>query len=296
MVKFYNYILLVVLAIIWGSSFILMKKGLILYSPLELAVIRIILAALSLLPFLIIHWGPWFRKNLMSLAVVGIFGNAAPAYLFALAETEVSSSIAGTLNSLTPIFTLIMGIVVFKVPWNLLKSLGVIGGFLGALIIIFQDSGDRSENNLFFSLLIVLATLFYGTSTNVIKSKLHHLKPLKIVSASLCIAALPYLFILPFTEAIDKTEFSDKTIIPLGSIAVLAIIGTSLALYLFNNLVHRTNAVFAASVTYLIPIVALVFGWMDREEIVPAHIIGLSIILGSLLLISQAKRMKSNSS
>ena len=285
-----DYIILGVLALIWGSSFILMKKAMLFYTPLEVASIRMVVAGLALSPFAWKLRKELNSRNLLYLVLVGVIGNGLPAVLFTIAETRISSAVAGSLNALTPVFALLFGLMIFKIQWSNLKSLGVLIGFAGALLIVL--TGTHLEfGAVGYASLVVLATACYGLSTNLIKSRLQETNAMAIASFSLLAAALPYLIILLWDDTIPRSLVGgDDVMYPLLSILILAVLGTSFALVLFNGLIQRTSAVFGASVTYLIPLVALLLGLIDGEKISSGHLSGLLLILFGIALIGRARR------
>lgn len=277
---------LLLLAIIWGSSFILMKKGLQVFSPLEVAALRMFLAGLVLFPIVAKNLKKYWRI-FPYFIIVGVIGNGIPAFLYPLAETKISSGNAGALNALTAIFTLVLGLLFFKTKWSNRKSLGILIGFLGVLPLTLLRADGSFEINYLFALLIVLATICYGFSTNIIKSKLQEVDSFTVVSISLFCICIPYGLSLFGIGFFQKFKSNDLAWEAFGYIAILALIGTTGALVLFNEVVRIKNAVFAASVTYLIPIVALFWGWLDGETFGFWQIVGLfSILFGVYLTVN----------
>jgi drug/metabolite transporter (DMT)-like permease len=285
----WQWIFLIFLAIIWGSSFILMKKGLEVYSHSVVASLRISIAFLVLLPFTFSSFKQIELKYWKYLIFTGICGNGIPAFLFTLAQTEVSSSLSGMLNSLTPIFALIIGILMFNSKPKKAKSLGVFIGLIGAIGLILSKGISLENSKIFYSLLIVIATICYALSVNVIKA---HLKEID----SILITSLSFLSIGPFTIAyLFYTDFIQVSIAnPLSYnaliyIVILSVFGTALAIIMFNMLIKTTSTLFATSVTYLIPIVAIIWGLMDGEKI---NIIQVIIVILALIGVYTINKFK----
>lgn len=282
----YNpYLVLSILAILWGSSFILMKIGLKSYTSFEVAALRIAIAGITLAPF--VNWKKVVvqRKDIKYFAISGIFGSAIPAFLFTEAQTVISSSLAGALNGLVPLFALLVGVMFLGVSFNKFKLIGVFSGITGAFLLILKDGYDFQ---LYSTSLIILATVLYGINVNIIKHKLSNYPPLLVTALPLAIIAVLGVIVLILVDfklnLIGKQEIQS-----LGAIMTLAIVGTGVSLVLFNKLIQKTNAVFASSVTYLIPIVALFWGFLDKETISLSQIIGLGFILLAIWLIRKEK-------
>lgn len=270
--------LLITLAIIWGSSFILIKKALNVYSAGEVGALRIVSAFLFLLPFGIRSLKKVERRHWPLLFSVGMFGSLLPSFLFATAQTRIPSSVAGILNALTPLFTLVLGASLFQQKITLRKLAGVVLGFVGSGALIFAGSEGSIDFN-YYALFVVLATVFYGANLNLIKFKIPDLSARVITSISLSIvgpAAMAYLiFFTPFTSKIGVQEGS---YLALGAVSLLGILGTAIALILFNQLVKITSPLFTSSVTYIIPVIAVVWGLIDDESLYFGHYLGMALI------------------
>ena len=285
--SFKNYVILIVLAIIWGSSFILMKRGLEVYSHTQVAALRLLIASISLVPFVFIALKKVKRKHWLPLFVSGVFGNGFPAFLFTKAQTQLDSSFTGIVNSLTPLFTLILGIFFFSLKPTRANMIGILIGFIGAVYLTVSNWNVEIIINSYV-FYIVLATLFYAISINVIKRYLRELDAIHI-------SALAFLFVgPPMSMYIFNTDFiilaqSSAGFEALIYIIILAVIGTSFAVVLFNYLLKQSSAIFASSVTYLIPIVAIAWGVFDGENILFQHLIGTTIILASVYLVNKKK-------
>lgn len=283
---------MLLLAITWGSSFILMKHGLKdeanqpVLAPSQLAALRMGIASLVLLPVSVRA----FRKIKVSdwkyLAVVGLMGSGIPAVLFTTAQQKLDSGIAGILNTLTPLFTLTIGGLVFKkgVAWR--QALGVFIGMAGAISLIALRGVDNSEN-WGYSLLIILATLFYGISVNTISAKIPHIHPLHITALSLLLAGIPWTIYVFNTDIVQILEHHPHGITSLKYVCVLAILGTCMANMLYFWLTQQTGPMFASSVTYLMPIVAVFWGIGDGEALGPLHLAAAGVILLGVWLVNK---------
>lgn len=279
--------MLFVLALIWGSSFILMKRGLVAFPPGQVAGLRIVITAFVLSPFAISRIRDVNRKEVKNILLQGMFGNFIPAFLFPAAQVYISSSLAGILNSLSPVWVLVLGIFFFRSPYKLIRLIGIMVAFGGAIMLLLFQPSNGSTSNALFGLLIVLATLSYGLSANIIKTYLHDINPITITSVAFGIMFLPALIFLLSTDFISRMNENPAAWTSLGFIAVLATFGSAVASITFTKLVHRTNALFASSVTYLMPIVALFWGILDGEPIRSIDFLGMAMIFLGVYLVSR---------
>jgi drug/metabolite transporter (DMT)-like permease len=289
------WILLFILALIWGSSFILIKKGLMVYSPAEVGGIRILAGSIVMGLLSIKYIKELKLRQFKILFASGLLGSFFPAFLFAMAQTKLDSSVTGALNALTPLFVLTLGALVFgqKIPSK--SIIGISIGFGGTLLLIFAGSGKLSEGFNLDALnwsvfLVVLATFCYGMNVNIIKYKLPGIKPLAIAGISLSflipISGIFLFFFTPFTSTLAHTPGAN---LALAYLILLGVFGTGIALIFFNKLVQLTNPVFTSTVTYLIPIVALFWGVLDGEILKPGNILGMSAIVLGVYLANRRK-------
>ena len=289
------WLLLLLLAAIWGTSFILMKKGLLVFSALELGAARVSVAALLLLPFALRHVGSVERSRFKWLAVSGVVGTLIPAFLFAYAETKLASGLAGVLNALTAVFTLLVGALLFGQRLTGLRVLGIALGLAGTVImLLLGGSGGTDtptgEGNAWYGIYILIATIGYGVSVNVIKHKLGGLTPVAVTAVLLLLIGGPALaYLLLGTGFLHKLAVVPGAWVAFGYIALLATMSTAVAMVLFNRLIQQSTALFASSSTYLIPIVALAWGALDGEAFNLWHFAGMLIILVGVLIIHRAK-------
>ncbi|GAA4308015.1 DMT family transporter [Nibribacter koreensis] len=283
------WIILFGLALIWGTSFILIKKGLEVYSSDELGAIRITIATIALLPFAVRGLKAPTRQQWKFLLISGLIGNLIPAFLFAYAETQLASGLAGVLNSLTALFTLIIGAIFFQQKITALRVTGIVIGIVGTAVLIFSGSSEENSSNGFYGLYVVLATILYGGSLNIIKHKLVGLKAITMASlALLTVGPLAFVYLCT-TDAFHKLNTVPQAWEALGYIAILAVFSTAIGLVLYNKLIHMTGTLFASTSTYLMPIVALIWGVADGESIHLMHYVGMTVILAGVLLVNRAK-------
>ena len=261
-----KWIFLILLSLIWGSSFILIKKGLIGLTPLQLGSFRIIISSVIIFIFGFKSLKGLNKKHWKWLTISGFLGSFFPSFLFAYAELEVDSAIASILNSLVPLNTLLLGYLFFKIKSNSFQVIGVIIGFIGALLLILEGYVMNTNNNYNYSILIILATLMYAANVNIIKRYLNDIRPLTITVANFTAIIIPSFAVLVFSGALNDSTISNSSFLPsLGFVIILSIFGTALAKIMFNTLIQISTPVFASSVTYLMPLVALGWGILDSE-------------------------------
>ncbi len=281
--KHLKWILLFVLALIWGSSFILIKRGLVGLTPYQLGSLRIIFATLFLLiigfkSIASIPHGKW--KYIALTAFVGTF---MPVYLFSVAETEISSSITAVLNSLTPLGALVIGILGFGLQIQKRQIYGVIIGLIGSVLLIANGAANNPDQNYWYALLVVFAAFCYSLNINLIKKYLSDVKPLAITTGSFIVLVIPALAVLLSTDFIAVVGESDVQHAMIY-IAILGIVGTGIANIIFFRLIHMSSPVFASSVTYMIPVVAFFWGILDQELFTPIQYVGAVIIFFGIYL------------
>ncbi len=269
---------LLVLSLVWGSSFILIKKGLIGLSAIQVGSLRIIFAALFLLLIGFKSLSLIPKDKWKYIALTSVFGTFIPAFLFALAQTQIDSSVSSILNSLTPLNTLILGALVFGVSFQGRQVWGVLIGLIGSLLLVFNGAMHHPDQNYYYAILVVIASICYAVNVNLIKRFLSDLTPLSITTGNFLFLVFPALTILYFTGfydvlAVEKVQHS------VYFIMILGVIGTGIANILFFKLIQISSPVFATSVTYLIPVVAFCWGLLDNEMLTAVQFIGAFIIL-----------------
>lgn len=280
-----QYATLLILGLTWGSSFILMKQGLQSFSPMEVALIRISSSFLFLLPWMIRLYKKIPRNKVRYLFISGLFGNGIPALLFATAQTQIDSSLAGILNATTPIFTLIVGGLFFGLMIQKHAVIGLIIGLIGTIYLIYFSKGIGSSHNYFYTIMPVIAALCYGLSSNIIKSRLQSLSPIMVTGGALSFMGPPSIAILLlFTDVPTQIISHNQHLQNFAWLLLLGIVGTSLAVLIFNYLIKQTTVLFAASVTYLIPIFAMAWGLILGESITIHYFLGIVIILSGVYI------------
>jgi drug/metabolite transporter (DMT)-like permease len=274
---------------IWGSSFILIKKSLLGFTPIQVGGLRILFA--SLLLFLI---GFKSLKTLEKadwkwVVVAGLCSSFFPPFFFALAQTEISSGITSILNSVAPLFTTLVGIALFGLALKGRQILGVFIGLIGTVVLITAGMENNINQNYWYSFFIIFSALGYAFNINIIKKHLSHLSPLAVTTASFGVAFFPALILLiysgVFSHFVDNTDMQQAV----WYLLALALLGTALANILFNKLIKLSSPVFAASVTYLIPLVAVLWGFLDGERISIVQLLGGLIILFGVWLVNRKK-------
>ncbi|GAB5556644.1 MAG: DMT family transporter [Schleiferiaceae bacterium] len=283
----------VVLALIWGSSFILMKRGLVSFSPYQVGALRVGFAWLFTLMIGFKHLVKFNKKNFVPFLIVGWLGNGLPYLLFPLAVTKLDTSVVGIINSLVPLFTLIVAVVLYRTPVKKLQILGLFLG-LGGAIFLINPSGVGAEisSHLMYAGFAIAATIMYALSITTIKNKLAEYNSMTITLMSLMTTG-PFLLIGALaTGSIDVLQNDPQGFKSLAYISVLGIVGSSIAVVLFNRLIKLSSSLFASSVTYAIPIVAILWGWIDGENIGWNHLIGGTAILIGVWLVNKKPREK----
>lgn len=288
------YLLLLLLAAIWGSSFILMKIGLFGWSAgvrpvmngVQLGLLRIGLAGLVMAPLAIRYVGGLDRLTWGALAVNGFVGSLVPAVLFAWAQEQLPSAVAGMLNALSPLWTLVLAVGLYgtQVRWK--QVAGLLLGFVGALglMSLKNASGDVHWGS---AGMLVLATACYGLSINVVRNRLSHVPAIGISALALSMTAVPAGLGFVLTGGIDAVAHHPDAKPSMLAVVVLAWIGTAAALMLFNALIKKTDALFASSVTYVIPLFALFWGWMDGEWLGWPHVFFGGVVLSGVRLVAK---------
>ena len=276
---------LIVLSIIWGSSFILIKKGLVGLSPMQLGALRVIISGLILLLIGYKSLKTIARKNYIWIIITALLGTFFPAFLFAFAETEVDSAIVSILNSLVPLNTILFGLAVFKISSTKRQAMGVIIGFIGTTILIASGAQLNPHQNYLYAGFVIIATIMYAMSVNIIKKHLQDEKPLAIATGNFVVIIIPALIVLYFSDFFTEETFNKEGIyLSIFYIVLLSAFGTALAKVMFNKLIQMSSPVFAASVTYMMAIVAVLWGLFDGEKIGFIQALGGLIILSGVYL------------
>ena len=285
--KLGHWIILIMLSIIWGSSFMLIKRGLDAFSYEQVATLRIFIAFIFLTVLGRKFYTNFPTKKLWPLFLTGFIGNGIPPFLFSKAQTYLDSGIVGILNVLTPLFTIFIGIVFYNLKVKLINYVGVVLGIIGTIYLLLPQTEQLDDKTLYYSLIAILGTACYGWSANIIKAHLEELDAIQITTISFSFVgpwAGIYLLCGDFLEIMQNHP---KAISSFSYIAILAIMGSALSVIAFNKLIKMTGPLFATSCTYIIPIIAIIWGISDNEIITKHDIIGFMIILGGVYLVNK---------
>lgn len=278
-------ILLILLSIIWGTSFILIKQGLKAFSPDVLGALRVTAASIFLLPLALPRLKELKPGDPSKLFLSGLMGIFLPAFLFAFAQTRLNSSLAGILNTLSPLWTMIMGALFFTQRFRGFAVVGIILSFLGAIMLALSRSGGSITGFNVYALLIVIATALYGANLNWVKFKIQDLGSVTITSVSLLyIGPIAGVYLFFFTDFVYTLTHVADAWKAFGFIVLLAFMGTAVAGLLFNKLLRISSPIYASSVTYIMPVVAVMWGVIDGEKLLAGHFIGMAAILGGVYL------------
>ncbi|WP_424003176.1 DMT family transporter [Maribacter sp. IgM3_T14_3] len=284
-----KWLYLVILSFIWGSSFILIKRSLVGYTPLQVGGLRIFFASVLLFILGFRSLKTLSKTDWKWVAIAGLCSSFFPPFFFALAQMEISSGITSILNSVAPLFTTLVGIALFGLSLKGRQVLGVLIGLFGTIVLIAAGMENNVNQNYWYSLFIIIAALGYAFNINIIKKYLSHLTPLAVTTASFGIAFLPAFIILIYTGVFQQFSGNSAMHEAVWYIMALAFLGTALANILFNKLIKLSSPVFAASVTYLIPLVAVLWGFLDGENISILQLLGGLIILFGVWLVNRKK-------
>ncbi len=273
-----KWVYLLALSLIWGTSFILIKKSLLGLTAFQLGALRTIVTGIFLLLAGYKTLKTIDKRQWKWIAISGFLGSFFPSFFFAIAETEIDSAVASILNSLVPLNTILLGFAVFKIASTKRQTLGVIIGFIGTAILILKGAELNPDQNYLYAGYVIVSTIMYAINVNIIKRYLQQVKPLAIAAGNYAVIIIPAFIVLLFsdffrTETFDNPNFSSAILY----VVILSLFGTALAKVLFNKLVQISTPVFASSVTYLMPIVALIWGVLDGE--------GFSLLQGLATLI-----------
>jgi len=290
-----NWLILIGLSVIWGFSFIFMKYGLKTFSWDQVAAIRISFSFIATLPLIIFYFRQIKKSEIRYYLMVGFFGSGLPAFCFTFAQTHIESGITGVLNSLTPVFTFVLGVMLFGMKFEKNKLIGLIVALAGAIILVAFDRAPGGESNLIYALPLFAATMSYATSANLVKKYLQNAHPLAMGAVGFSFIGIPsiiYLFTTDFLTHSGDVNFS----ISLFSIIALSFFGTVVASIGYYTLIQRTDPIFGSLVTYLIPIIAIAIGFFDGENLLIYHFAGMLFILAGIYIINFKPRLSNGSS
>lgn len=282
---------LILLSIIWGSSFILIKKGLVGLTDYQVGASRIVLTSIFLFSVGFKSLKKIEKKHWKWVAITGFVGSFFPPFLFAIAQGHIDSAVASILNSLTPLNTVITGIFFMGILTTRLQTIGVVIGFLGTFLLLLAGAEINPGQNYWYSILIIVSTIGYAFNVNIIKKYLGNVDALAITTGNFIWIFFPALAILFYTGFFESIFESREMQIALGYVAVLSLFGTAIAKVLFNRLVQIASPVFASSVTYTMPIVAVMWGLIDGEAFSFLQVIAAAIILLGVYLANKKAKV-----
>ena len=285
-----KWLYLILLSLVWGSSFILMKKALLGLTPIQLGALRMIFTAIFLLSVAFPSLKKIKRKHYRSIVYTSLLGTFIPGFLFAFAITTIDSSIVAILNSLTPFNTLILGATVFGFVLKKSQLYGILIGLVGTLILILNGAALNPSQNYWYAFLIIIGSIGYAINANMIKKYLNDLDALAITTGNFLVLLVPAIIVLGATDFFDTFDSNDEVLMQsLGYLVILSIVGTGIAKTIYNKLVQISDPVFSSSVTYLIPLVAVFWGVLDGEKLSLLQVFAGVIILLGVYLVNKKK-------
>ena len=285
-----KWVYLLILSIIWGSSFILIKKSLLGLTAYQLGALRTIVTGVFLFAVGFNSIRSIKKSEWKWVVISGFLGSFFPAFFFAIAETEIDSAIASILNSLVPLNAILLGLAIFKIGFTRRQLFGVIIGFIGTSILILKGANLNPDQNYLYAGFVIISTVMYALNVNIIKKYLQNTKPLSIATGNYVAIIIPAIIILVFTDFFNESTYSHPDFkMSLIFVCILSLFGTALAKVLFNTLVQISTPVFASSVTYIMPIVALIWGLLDGETFGVLQLVASAIILLGVYLANKRK-------
>jgi drug/metabolite transporter (DMT)-like permease len=281
---------LIILSIVWGSSFILMKKALLGITPIQLGALRMIFTAIFLLSIAFSSIKKIKKRHWKYIIYTALAGTFIPGFLFAFAITTIDSSIVSILNSFTPFNTLILGSIFFGFAFKKAQLYGVLIGLVGTSVLILKGADLHPDQNYWYALLIIIASVGYAFNANMLKKYLSDLDALAITTGNFLLLIIPATIVLFCTDFFETFDSGNEVLMhSLGYLVVLSVLGTGIAKTIYNKLVHISDPVFSSSVTYLIPLVAIFWGVLDGEKLSLIQVFSGAIILIGVYLVNKAK-------
>lgn len=288
-----KYFLLVIIALTWGSSFILIKKTLPVFDPFQIGAFRAGFSGLLLSFIGIPALRRMSRKDIFWIALSGLLGNFLVVFIFPFAQQEVSSSLAGIINALDPIFTLILGVLLFGIRSKPIQYLGAIIGFGGAFILVYASDSENSQSHYLYTLLLIIGSALYAISALIVEKKLKHIKSTELTSSIYVFWMVPALIILAFSGFFTEIDFSQtETLESLGYLLFLTLVTTTLVMFLFFKLVQDTSAVFVSTISLLLPVIAVFWGILDGEKFTFWYALGGILVLIGVNFIREKTKEK----
>lgn len=288
-----KWIFLVILSLIWGSSFILMKKALIGLKPMEIGALRILIATVFM-SFIGVKSLKKIKKHQWKFVLLSaLLGTFFPSFLFPFAVTGIDSSVVSILNSLTPFHTLIFGSLLFGFSFKKQQLIGILVGLVGTVILILKGADLNPNQNYWYVIFPLISSVGYSFNVSIIKKYLNDLDPIAITTGHFVLICIPTFIVLCFTDFFSNFEYNQTYTMSIMYITILAIVGTALAKIMFNTLIHISSPIFSTSVTYLIPLVAVLWGVLDGENLSFVQLLAGAIILFGVYLVNRNKKQKS---
>jgi len=286
-----KWIFLITLSVVWGTSLFLIKKATLSFNSYQVGALIMIFSAFILLPFGYKSLKKIKKEHIGALFIIALFSTFIPSFMFTIAIGKVGVSVTSILNSLTPLNTLWLGFFMFGIKFSKNQVLGLLIGFGGLLVYFLTGNFYQGSGEYIYSLLVIFSSIGYALNSNLIMTKLKNLNALSITTATFLITLIPSIIVLFYTDFFEAYTGSSEQISSLIYILFKAGIGTALAMVIYNKLVQISSAIFASSVTYLIPIVAFIWGYFDGEIVNRWQFIaGLLILLG----VCVANKLKKN--
>ncbi|MDJ1469598.1 DMT family transporter [Xanthocytophaga flava] len=282
------WIAFVLLTLTWGSSFILIKKGLQSYSTWQVATLRLVSASVIMIPLALVYIRQIPKEKIQYVVLSSLLSMFTPAYLFCAGQTGLSSSIVGVLNALTPGFTFLVGVLFFHQRSRWIQIAGLLVGLAGTLfLVLITAQGTVVLNG--YAILIVLATVSYGFNINIIKNHLASINPVHLTTVTVSISGLLALLysIVTHTDLLQITTHEEKT--SFAAVVTLGIMGTAFAQLVFNSIIKVSSAVFFSSVTYFVPVIAVFWGVWDGEVLLLWHYLGILLIIVSVFILNKSR-------
>lgn len=287
-----NWLLFCVLALIWGSSFILMKLSREALNGYQIGATRIFAAGAFFMPAAVFHFAKIKRSKIAMVALSGFLGNLLPAFLFGIAiEHHIDSALAGILNSLTPLFVILIGAVFFKAGFQKQKITGVVIGLAG-LSLLSLSKGGIGAGNMQYAFLILIATVSYGLNVNIVTQYLKGVEPIKMATVSLALMAVPAGGVLVQQQVFSMARYDDAARWSIAAAVLLGVMGSAVATALFYVLIRRAGGLFASLVTYAIPAVAIFWGIVAHERVTLLQVGCLAVILGGVYLVNRKTKVR----
>lgn len=288
--KSLKWFYLIGLSLVWGSSFILMKYALLGLSPIQVGSLRMLITATVLIGFGFKSLKILTLKNWIYIGLSALVGTLIPVFLFAIAIDNMDSAIAAILNSFVPFNALIIGAAIFGFTFKKQQIFGIIIGLIGTVLLIVNGNSVSGINEYKYPLMILLASIGYAFNVNIVKKYLQEVKPIAITTATFVLVFIPAIIILSKTSFFIEFKWDELTKKSLLFISILAVVGTAIAKVFFNKLVQISSPIFSTSVTYLIPIVAVFWGFLDGERLNLLQVFSGGIILFGVYLVNRTSK------